>query len=79
VAPAADLDACTEALTTELLAAAPRAVGLAKGVLDAAAKPALPATLDAEVKAQAALAASEDFAEGTAAFLEKRPPEFAGR
>ena len=41
IAPAAELSATTEALANELLACAPRAVGLAKRVLDAAAKPAL--------------------------------------
>jgi enoyl-CoA hydratase/carnithine racemase len=48
-------------------------------VLDVAAKPALAATLEQEVQAQEALAATEDFAEGTRAFFEKRQPEFAGR
>ena len=79
IAPAEDLEALTEAFTTELLACAPRAVGLAKRVMDAAAKPALAATLEQEVQAQETLAASEDFAEGARAFFEKRPPEFAGR
>ena len=79
IAPADELDACTEALANELLAAAPRAVGLAKRVMDAAAKPALAATLEQEVQAQESLAATEDFAEGANAFFEKRPPEFAGR
>jgi enoyl-CoA hydratase/carnithine racemase len=79
IAPADELDATTEALANELLACAPRAVGMAKRVIDAAAKPALAVTLEQEVQAQEALAATEDFAEGTRAFFEKRLPEFAGR
>lgn len=79
IAPADDLGATTDALCDELLKCAPIAVGLAKRVIDSAAKPALAQTLEQEVTAQSVCAASADFAEGAGAFKEKREPEFAGR
>lgn len=79
VAPAAELDAATGLLVGELLTCAPLAVGLAKGIIDAAALPALDETLEQEVTAQELCATSEDFREGILAFAERRPPHFRGR
>jgi enoyl-CoA hydratase/carnithine racemase len=79
VAPADALDTATDGLCNELLACAPVAVGLAKRLIDSAAKPALAVTLEQEVTAQQVCAASADFAEGATAFKERRQPEFAGR
>jgi enoyl-CoA hydratase/carnithine racemase len=79
VAPAEELDAATEVLVGELLACAPLAVGLAKRVIDAAAKPALSTTLEQEVTIQQICAESADFAEGAHAFADRRQPQFSGR
>lgn len=79
VAAPEELDATTQQLVDELLACAPIAVGLAKRVMDAAAKPALAVTLEQEVAAQQLCAQSEDFAEGAKALAERRLPTFAGR
>jgi enoyl-CoA hydratase/carnithine racemase len=78
VAPADELDAAVQTLVGELLACAPVAVGLAKRVMDASAKPALSTTLELEVALQERCAATADYAEGAAAFKEKRQPEFSG-
>jgi enoyl-CoA hydratase/carnithine racemase len=79
VAPPDELEAATQTLVDELLACAPVAVGLAKRVMDASARPALTATLELEVTMQERCAATADFTEGATAFREKRQPEFSGR
>ena len=64
----------------ETLAVLPtRAIGLTKRLLDRAAIASLDDQLELEADLQAQAAASEDFREGVAAFLEKREPRFSGR
>ncbi len=79
VAPADELEAATEQLAAELLACAPLAIGLAKRIMDGAARPTLAASLEQEVTAQELCVRSADFAEGVAAVAEKRQPSFGGR
>jgi enoyl-CoA hydratase/carnithine racemase len=71
VAPPDQLDAATQALCDELLRNSSPALGLAKRVLDAAAKPGLTATLELEVTAQELLAGGPDLAERAAAVVNR--------
>ncbi len=79
VAPAERLDAATQELADELLGCAPIAVGLAKRLMDASARPALSTTLELEISAQEQCAQSEDVREGVQAAAERRAPSFTGR
>jgi enoyl-CoA hydratase/carnithine racemase len=78
VTPAGALQAATDELVEELLAAAPLAVGLSKGVLDGVARPTLGTSLELEVTVQQTLVGSPDFREAGAAFVERREPRWSG-
>ena len=64
-------------LATRLAAGPPMAHEAIKRLLNAQAVPALRAQLDLEADAQAAQGESDEFAEGVAAFAQKRAPRFA--
>jgi 2-(1,2-epoxy-1,2-dihydrophenyl)acetyl-CoA isomerase len=67
------------ALAAELGALPTRGIGMTKRLIDSALTSTLEQQLDREAQLQAAATQSEDFSEGVAAFLEKRPPQFRGR
>jgi 2-(1,2-epoxy-1,2-dihydrophenyl)acetyl-CoA isomerase len=74
----ADLAAEAGALATELAAGPTAALGLTKQLIGRSLESSLDDQLDEEARLQAIAAAGDDFAEGVAAFLEKRPPRFTG-
>ncbi|WP_141576519.1 enoyl-CoA hydratase/isomerase family protein [Actinomadura sp. WMMA1423] len=75
--PGAALEAALE-LAAEAAALAPLSVAAAKRLL-ARTGQSLESLLEAEREEQTALFGSADFAEGRAAFAERRPPRFEGR
>jgi 2-(1,2-epoxy-1,2-dihydrophenyl)acetyl-CoA isomerase len=74
----AHLAAATDALATQLAAGPTAAIGLTKELIGRSLESSLDDQLDEEARLQAIAAAGADFAEGVAAFLEKRPPRFTG-
>lgn len=77
--PADRLDERTAQLAADLAAAAPLAATATAAAINAAALAGLDAALAREIEVQTRLLASQDFAEGVAAFRDKRPARFTGR
>ena len=71
-------EARVTAYAAELAAGPTRAIGMTKRLFDNADTATLEEQLELEAQLQAVAAASEDFAEGVAAFIEKRPAQFRG-
>jgi 2-(1,2-epoxy-1,2-dihydrophenyl)acetyl-CoA isomerase len=66
-------------LAAELAALPTRGIAMTKRLLEGAFTARLEDQLELEAQLQAAATQTEDFAEGVAAFLEKREPRFSGR
>jgi enoyl-CoA hydratase len=79
VVPAADLLPTAREIAGRILRQGPLAARLAKMALNASARVDLDSGLLIETLAQTICYESDDKAEGTAAFLEKRKPKFTGR
>jgi len=78
VVPLAELDGRTTGIALELAAKAPLALKVAKRVLNLAYDAPLHVGLELEGLAYGLLRSTDDFAEGVAAFAERRPPKYTG-
>jgi len=78
VVPDEELSSHALAMAEKLAQAPTAALGLIKELLEASATNDYGGQLELERKAQIKSGQTKDFREGVAAFLEKRPPKFAG-
>jgi 2-(1,2-epoxy-1,2-dihydrophenyl)acetyl-CoA isomerase len=78
VVEAASLEARVAEIAAGFAAAPTKAIGMTKRLFDHAATATLDEQLELEAQLQSVAATSADFAEGVAAFKDKRPPKFSG-
>ena len=79
VVPGGELAATVRAAAATMAAAPTRAIGLAKRAINHAEDALLPESLEMEAALQELAGRTQDHAEGSAAFAEKREPRFIGR
>jgi len=79
VVPAGEALSAALAIGEEMAARGPLAVREAKRLIDVAAEVPLEAGLEAELDASVRVFATDDLAEGAAAFFAKRDPQYHGR
>jgi enoyl-CoA hydratase len=79
VVPASELLAEARRVATLIASKAPLAIAATKRTIEEGATLSLASGLELEALNFAALISTEDFKEGTSAFLEKRPAAFSGR
>jgi 2-(1,2-epoxy-1,2-dihydrophenyl)acetyl-CoA isomerase len=75
----AELPAVTDKLLASFAQAPTRGLAAIKQAIHAASASSLPAQLDLERDLQRSLGYGDDYREGVAAFIAKRPPQFTGR
>jgi 2-(1,2-epoxy-1,2-dihydrophenyl)acetyl-CoA isomerase len=75
----AELEITVDALATQFATAPTRGLAATKAAIRGSGEHSLAEQLDIERDAQRELGRSADYAEGVAAFIGKRPPDFTGR
>ncbi|MDX6401542.1 MAG: 2-(1,2-epoxy,2-dihydrophenyl)acetyl-CoA isomerase, partial [Gaiellaceae bacterium] len=78
VVEAAALAGRAAELAAQFAALPTRGIGMTKRLIDHAANATLEQQLEREAQLQTAATQTQDFGEGVAAFLEKRPSRFTG-